>query len=81
MNRMENPPAFPVSSIDGFTQYGMDLRDYFAGQAMPAIITDMCGPSESESQDCRHPRVVIAERAYAIADAMLRARLSTEGNG
>lgn len=61
----ENPQAFPVSSIDGFTQHGMDLRDWFAGKAL-------CGlrglPLDQEEA------IHVARRAYLTADAMLAAR-------
>jgi hypothetical protein len=69
-------PAFPLPFIsydcgDGFTEYttaadidhgGMSLRDYFAGQAMITMINKL-----------GHPETA-AERAYAHADAMLKAR-------
>lgn len=51
-------PAFP--SVNGtWGNDGMSLRDYFAGQAMIAMVA--------------HP-VNIAEESYRIADAMLEAR-------
>jgi hypothetical protein len=43
----------------------VDLRDYFAGHAMAAIITSIEGPATPDDT---------AEYAYDIADAMLRAR-------
>ena len=62
MTSPENPPAFPVSSIDGFTQHGMDLRDWLAGQALVAFGT--------------YPENFLrrASDAYAMADAMLAER-------
>lgn len=48
---------------------GMTLRDYFAAQAMQGICAS--GPSISFTNDR------IAEEAYAMADAMLRARQQT----
>jgi hypothetical protein len=73
-----NPTAFPYMEIseDRVTlEYhsGMSLRDWFAGQAMPAIISAMSagqhgimgGKSAMES---------VAYDAYAQADAMLAAR-------
>jgi hypothetical protein len=66
-----NPPAFPQSAeIYG----GMTLRDYFAGGVAAALCsaTDSAGtwmaPLEKSSA------YIIADRAYAIADAMLAAR-------
>ena len=46
---------------------GMTLRDYFAGQAMAAIITSVyCTPETIYTE--------VSSRAYAQADAMLKAR-------
>ena len=68
-------PAFPRTvtindGIDGFTERknnGMTLRDYFAGQAMAAIITSVyCTPETIYTE--------VSSRAYAQADAMLKAR-------
>ena len=67
---MEHPwsefggPAYPVS--DGHTTWcGMTLRDYFAGQAIAALIqrhrADMAWGD-------------MAPQAYRIADEMLKAR-------
>jgi len=57
-----NEPAFPTGT--GVTPYksGMTLRDYFAAKAMQGILFE--GLNEAET----------AENAYAIADAMLKAR-------
>jgi len=69
------PSAFPLAGggIQGSDAKGMTLRDWFAGQAMPAIISAMSagqhgimgGKSALESVACD---------AYAQADAMLAAR-------
>ena len=53
------------------THYGMErgisIRDYFAGQAMAAIITSVyCTPETIYTE--------VSSRAYAQADAMLKAR-------
>jgi len=51
---------------------GMDLRDYFAAKAMPAIIQDWykdglpCGDDDNAYG--------IATVAYLVADAMMKAR-------
>jgi len=65
--------AFPslVATVKGgltseHSEYGMTLRDYFAGQALPTINPDsfptMCKPQH------------IAFYAYEIADAMIKQR-------
>lgn len=45
---------------------GMTLRDYFAAKAMMAYLTHEQGATAPES--------MIAGAAYAVADAMLKAR-------
>jgi hypothetical protein len=57
-------PAFPRDHAnDGHN--GMTLRDYFAGKAVQGMLAD---------QTMNTPAEEFAERAYAIADAMLKAR-------
>jgi hypothetical protein len=68
MNKTENPSAFPWAN-DADKQYnwisrGMTLRDYFAAKAMQGMMVDVYAP------DCDY----IAKTAYAMADAMLKAR-------
>lgn len=59
--------AFPYAALHGCNgEYGMTLRDYFAAKAMAALVvvyTDDKAIVDEYSQ-----------RAYAIADAMLKAR-------
>lgn len=64
--------AFPTnvtksSGGDGWkTDYGMDLRDYFAGQAISGLLTaELVGEYTNEH---------VAEISYVIADAMMKAR-------
>jgi len=66
---MNNPPAFPHtveykgSDCGGIVPHGgMSLRDYMAARAMQALIDNDGLFSEIPTQ------------AYAIADAMLKAR-------
>ena len=70
-------PAFPVPDVidhdRNYYQYGgqgMTLRDYFAAKAMAAYLAHL------SSLDCtvskHYPE--IANEAYEIADAMLKAR-------
>lgn len=84
----ENPPAFPVELGWGLepgeahqtgqhtAQFpGMTLRDYFAGQALPAVIRQCAGdaafgfPAGVESME-----QLFAVKSYAIADALLAQR-------
>jgi hypothetical protein len=70
MSSNDGGPAFPRlirypnSHLEN--EDGMSLRDYFAGQALVAIIPDAISPLTEE-----------AERAYRWADAMLKAREGT----
>lgn len=57
-----NQPAFPTPPA---IIHGMTLRDYFAAKAMQAMIS-MGANSEEYDED--------AHQAYAVADAMLKAR-------
>lgn len=67
----KNPDAFPLPeafnslgmSYEGSP--GMSLRDYFAAQALPAIVTALGGLSSPDN---------IAEGCYMMADAMLAER-------
>jgi hypothetical protein len=54
--------AFPTSQIADSD--GMTLRDYFAAKAMQGMMHDVSQPVGE----------VIAEWAYQVADAMLKAR-------
>jgi hypothetical protein len=59
---MNNEQAFPNPHRTDMT--GMSLRDYFAAKAMQGLLaSDVYAPMDS-----------FATRAYAIADAMLKAR-------
>lgn len=72
-------PAFPLSEDllrhpDPRHVMGMTIRDYFAAKALgfamtdPAIIAFTVGAGPAAAAD------MLAERAYTIADAMLRER-------
>ena len=63
MTKETGGPAFPVGSGDMRDPTGMTLRDYFAAKAMQSLLTY----EESTLQND-------AEVAYAMADAMLKAR-------
>ena len=61
-------PAFPPSN-PGYAQ-GMTLRDYFAAKAMQSLIIN------SDERSAFEADLWVGDRAYEIADAMLRARQS-----
>jgi hypothetical protein len=63
--------AFPLDGEDGTFSRGMTLRDYFAAAALPALEV---GARDNMDMDWWYPADKLARRAYAIADAMLRAR-------
>ena len=65
MERDDGGPAFPRENFSYSS--GMTLRDWFAGQAMPAVVHWL---------DYRDDTVIghAAELAYQIADAMLAER-------
>ena len=64
----EIPTAFPWSH-ENVTCTGMTLRDYFAAKAMEAFISGWIERNIYPPND-----LDVAEHAYAMADAMLRAR-------
>ena len=47
----------------------INLRDYFAGQALAGILANGAGEDDSQTL-----RLIIANDAYGYADAMLEAR-------
>lgn len=77
----DNPPAFPNGGAYGRTgdylpEGGMTLHDWFAGQALPAVIAatsagqhEPIGLSEGKSTV-----QAMASDAYALANAMLAER-------
>ena len=81
---MNNTPAFPhvaeILQVDGnsafvktLTQNGMTLRDYFAAQALTgAQIWDAVINGKNAQFSASTEK--LAEVAYAVADAMLKAR-------
>ena len=73
-------PAFPTigniaHNSDWLSDDGMTLRDWLAGQALPAIITATSAGQHDPS--AKHGKGVVgsmAADAYEIADAMIAAR-------
>jgi len=64
MNDMSAFPTVLPKDWDSVNE-GMTLRDYFAGQALPALTTQYCNTET--------PRE-ITKRAYRMADLMIEAR-------
>jgi uncharacterized protein YodC (DUF2158 family) len=67
----EGGPAFPVpENNDGM---GMSLRDWFAGQAVRALVkdADIGGPADTQR---------LARKAYWVADELIAARLLDRDN-
>jgi len=67
-------PAFAMgydgdhSSVE---QKGMNLRDYFAGQAIASVIS-VC--QRDTTEPCETVEDMFAAKAYRVADAMIKAR-------
>ena len=83
MNTNTGGPAFPSrGSMGEVVQEGMTLRDYFAAKAMAAIIqSGKWGPQtadalhyEDDQEFVNNKAGCLAEGAYQMADAMLKAR-------
>ena len=75
-------PAFPVqipgAERPGMVMPGMTLRDWFAGQALGAIIQiTAAGQHTPQTKHGKGVEASIALDAYLMADAMLSARNST----
>lgn len=71
-----NPPAFPWAQQE-FTLNGgsgMTLRDWFAGQALAGVIANPDASPMCIGAGFHGSKAMIAEYAYAAADAMIAAR-------
>jgi hypothetical protein len=71
-------PAFPVPGLASNSDYdGMTLRDYFAAKALSTILGQydftFFEDDKSEKQGDAFS-LIVAKNAYAMADAMLKAR-------
>ena len=81
-NKPENPRAFPLPVSDNNMGYeGMTLRDYFAAAALNKCIDYTTAADDDGSPNNPHNTPdelagLIANYAYAIADAMLEERQS-----
>ena len=63
-----NEPAFPTQH--GMIMQGMTLRDYFAAKAMQGLVTSR----HTDYENGWYAEDMLAESAYKMADAMLKAR-------
>ena len=72
--------AFPTTiDNEGYQidHQGMDLRDYFAAKAMPFIaegLKQIWFADQSFEEFCNTEMEIIADRSYAMADEMIKAR-------
>lgn len=84
MKAKDGGPAFPMQPYridlgDGgysesvFPQFGMTLRDYFAGQSMAAMALWLTQQFKGDPDFEKH-LALCAEAAYKQADVMLKAR-------
>lgn len=83
MSGERNPPAFPVVIPDGCGGFqkvygGMTLRDWFAGQVIGSFRYDADFIAQAGAMNLL-PEEHAASVAYAVADAMLAARLTDTG--
>jgi len=62
------PTEHPIAGTMSHHADGMDLRDYFAAKAMEAFLTDLTHKQDVFLLD------EVADTAYAMADAMMKAR-------
>lgn len=77
--------AFPVAVPTEFqlAEGGMSLRDWFAGQALPALLTELYAQSVRNGVQFESVFDSAALASYDTADAMLSARSNRgeEDNG
>lgn len=73
-----NPDVFrPDGQHAAGGHYGMSLRDWFAGQAVGAIISSFATDFREDGETIPQ---LFARKAYAIADAMLAERAKIGGD-
>lgn len=70
-NTPPNPPAFPSRGL-GADHFGMNLLDWFAGQALGALTANTIEAARAP-KDAKDDET-LAEYAYGLAYAMLEAR-------
>lgn len=69
--------AFPHQDAGYLSDFchGMTLRDYFAAKVIQSFMQDAIAPSGVTIQEQID---LLSQRAYEVADAMLRAKSSSE---
>lgn len=79
MKKETGGSAFPVNYVSdengnviSYAEFGMTLRDYFAGQALALTKWTLKGENPSEKR--QEYAQEIASAAYSIADAMIAER-------
>lgn len=86
MSEAQNPQAYPCLDFSegiglSMRDPGMTLRDYFAGQALPAVIKATSDGNHTSkhilSGAAQNAPQAFAMDAYEIADAMLAERTRT----
>ena len=74
----DNPAAFPwannAHNTYNWINRGMSLRDYFAAKAMQSLLHAWISSPDCKDDDSWVGDQHLAQEAYVIADAMLRAR-------
>ena len=77
---MDNPRAFPAGWPEAGYEphYGMTLRDWFAGQALGAIITATSNGQHYPAREGRSLIQGMTQDAYELDDAMLAHRKETD---
>ena len=76
-DKPDNPPVYPSGDHKGIEpDFGMSLRDYFAGQIAPVFAIELA-KGEGGLRLARGGKlhVMTAEAAFMVADAMLAERL------
>lgn len=73
-----NGSAFPLTGKDSseILEIGMTLRDWFAGQALPAVYKEACRDFDQKGYP-EHWRYGVAQDAYVLADAMIALRANS----
>lgn len=78
MSKDQGGDAFPVAGSEhGYPQPGMTLRDYLAAKAMNGYLANPWQAKEfDDTGDSSGGQMrIVAEISYAMADAMLAARV------